>query len=207
MDKAIAQAEKAASVSFTEAAASLIKLRPKLGTPLVEKHPRPSTSYVSRPLADSLQHPSTRDTRFPSTPMGSTWFSPRRPGFDSRHGNHPPLRCQMFFRTWSPTQQILRDYGSLDKCALEEAPSSPEFHSMLFVVLKASGAFHLVIDLSFLNKHVFTQVSDGNGEYGVGFHQTRRLNGVSRPEGFLLASANTSSKLSMLSVRMESRAL
>ena len=92
---------------------------------------------------------------------------------------------------------------SLDKCAVEEVPLSPGFHSRLFVVLKASGAFHPVIDLSFLNKHVFTQVSNGNGEDGVGFHQARRLDGVSRPKGFLLASANTFSKLPIPSVWME----
>ena len=86
VDKAIAQAEKAASVSFTEATAkSLVKPRPKPHTPLVEKNSRPSTSYVSRPRAGFSQHPSTRDTRFLST---------------------TPLHCQMFFCTWSPTQQI-----------------------------------------------------------------------------------------------------
>ena len=63
VDKAIAQAENAASVSFTEAAAkSFVKPRPKPGTPLVEKHQRPSTSYASRPRSGSSQHPSTRSS-------------------------------------------------------------------------------------------------------------------------------------------------
>ena len=64
VDKAIAQAEKAASVLFTEAAAkSLFKPKPKTGTSLVEKHQRPSTSYASRPRSDSSQHPSMRPSK------------------------------------------------------------------------------------------------------------------------------------------------
>ena len=55
MDKAIAQAEKAASVSFTEAAAkSLVKPKPKPGTPLVERHLRPHTLLILVPVLHNI---------------------------------------------------------------------------------------------------------------------------------------------------------
>ena len=65
VDKAIDQAEKTASVSLTEAATkSFIKPKPKLGTPLVERHPRPSTSYDSCPcFRPFLQRPYMKRSR------------------------------------------------------------------------------------------------------------------------------------------------
>ncbi|MPC48387.1 hypothetical protein E2C01_042158 [Portunus trituberculatus] len=48
VEKAIGQAQQAALVSFTEAVAkALIKVKPRLGTPFVEKHPCSSTSADS----------------------------------------------------------------------------------------------------------------------------------------------------------------
>ena len=84
-----------------------------------------------------------------------------------------------------------------------EGPSFTGIPQQVVCGSQGVGAFRPVIDLSFFNKQVFTQVLGGNGEDGVGFHQARRLDGVSRPEGFLLASANTSSKLLISLVRME----
>ena len=52
MDKAIGQVQQVALVTLTEAVAkALIKQKPKRGTPLVEKHLRPSNSVdpCSRP--------------------------------------------------------------------------------------------------------------------------------------------------------------
>ena len=79
VDKAIDLAQKAASVSFTEAAAkALSKPKPKPGTPMVEKHPRPSTSVDSRPRpGPSQQRGSTSSGRSPR-------FSTRRSQDSSR---------------------------------------------------------------------------------------------------------------------------
>ena len=42
----------------------------------------------------------------------------------------------------------------VEKGAVELAPPSPGFYSRVFVVLKASGAWRPIIDLSFLNRFV-----------------------------------------------------
>ena len=42
----------------------------------------------------------------------------------------------------------------LDKGAIEPAPPSPGYYSRMFVVMKASGAWRPIIDLSLLNKSV-----------------------------------------------------
>ena len=42
----------------------------------------------------------------------------------------------------------------LDKGAVEPAPPSPGFYSRMFVVLKASGAWRPIIDLSYFNRFV-----------------------------------------------------
>ena len=191
MDKAIAQAEKAASVSFTEAAASLSSNRGQsrvLHSLRSTRAVQPLTflilvpvlcSIPPRGIQDSLPLPCGLVARIPG-------FLPGGPGSISGMGTILPsiVRCSsalgLLLSRFLVRQNLgVGGYGSLDKCAVEEAPPSPGYHSRLFVVLKALGAFRLVIDLSFLNKHIFTQVSDGNGEDGVGFHQVRRLDGVS----------------------------
>ena len=88
VDKAIDLAQKAASVSFTEAAAkALSKPKPKPGTPIVEKHPRPSTYVDSRPRpGPSQQRGSTSSGRSPR-------FSSRRPQDSGRStGKNQPFR-------------------------------------------------------------------------------------------------------------------
>ena len=66
VNSAIEQAEKAASVSLTEAAAkSLVKAKPKPGPPWVEKLPHPSTSYDSHSWVSPTRHcPSMKHSKF-----------------------------------------------------------------------------------------------------------------------------------------------
>ena len=89
-------------------------------------------------------------------------FLPGGPGLPAWEPSSPPLSdvFPLLPSRFRAKQNLgVGGYGSLNKCAVEEAPPSPGFHSRFFVVLKASGVFHPVIDLSFLNKHIFTQVS------------------------------------------------
>ena len=47
--------------------------------------------------------------------------------------------------------------GLLHKQAIEQAPQTPGFYSLLFVVQKDSGAWHPIIDLSTLNTYIASQ--------------------------------------------------
>ncbi|MPC48487.1 hypothetical protein E2C01_042260 [Portunus trituberculatus] len=85
VEEAIGQARQAASVPLTEVAAkALIKAKPRPGAPLVEKHPRSSTSADSRPCPGPTQQ----------------WFS--KPYFQpstSHNSGHPSSR-QSYIRTF-----------------------------------------------------------------------------------------------------------
>ena len=82
----------------------------------------------------------------------------------------------------------------LDKGAIELAPlPSPGFYSRLFVVMKASGAWRPVIDLSLLNLRVQQDIlQDGDSPVRTSVSTCWGLDGVSRLEGCVLAGSNAS---------------
>ncbi|MPC12058.1 hypothetical protein E2C01_004734 [Portunus trituberculatus] len=106
MEKAIGQAQQAASVSLTEAAAKvLIKVKPRLGTLLVEKHPCSSTSADSRP------RPGPTQQRF-SKPH----FHPRT-SHDSGHPSSRQSKIQTFWKCF-PSQT-----SSVGGCLAQHLPT------------------------------------------------------------------------------------
>ena len=72
----------------------------------------------------------------------------------------PPLsRDPIFLDSYSPGsikgQALAGEVSALlSKGAVEPAPPTPGFYSRVFVVLKASGTWRPIIDLSVLNKSV-----------------------------------------------------
>ena len=72
----------------------------------------------------------------------------------------PPLSKEpLFIDSYSPTSPKGRALGEeieelISKGAVELAPPTPGFYSRMFVVLKASGAWRPIIDLSVFNKFV-----------------------------------------------------
>ena len=73
--------------------------------------------------------------------------------------DHPPLsEIPIFFQQTQNLQLEEEINNLLQKRAVEEIyPESPGFYSRVFLVPKKNGKLRLIIDLSTLNKHIFTQ--------------------------------------------------
>ena len=85
-----------------------------------------------------------------------------RSGYQVPFTTQPPLSLKpIHLPSYSPSsikgralsQEIL---ALREKGAIEPAPPSPGYYSRVFVVMKASGAWRPIIDLSALNKHITT---------------------------------------------------
>ena len=93
-------------------------------------------------------------------------------------------------------------YEHVEKGAVELAPlPSPGFYSRLFVVMKASGSWRPVIDLSTLNLLVLKSLFKMETSVCASVCAEWRLDGVSGLKGRLLASSNPSGQLQVCQVR------
>ena len=81
--------------------------------------------------------------------------------------------------------------------------SSPGFYGRIFVVLKSSGAWRPVLDLSALKKFLKDSLPDGDSGLCQGFGPPRRLGDVDRSFGFLLPHSHSSSLSEVAPLCME----
>ena len=89
----------------------------------------------------------------------------------------------------------------LRKGAVEPAPQSPGFYNRLFLVQKASGSWHPIIDLSpwtTMSPRLFLH---GDSTVSPSFHSPRRLDGLSGSAGRLPAGSYSSRFASLSSLR------
>ena len=90
----------------------------------------------------------------------------------------------------------------LEKGVVELAPRSPSFFSKIFVVMKASGTWRPILDLSVPNKSVVgCQFSVGDRQVSSLFYQVGRLDGINRSQERLLPNSASFRKSEMSEVR------